>query len=197
MMAVREVAQVIDADWNGLDAYFTGVSTDSRTVRAGDLFVALSGEKFDGHKFVAGALEKGAVAAMVKGQAGYGDLIPSKPLIRVADTRLGLGQLAESWRKRFAVPLVAVTGSNGKTTVKEMIASILRQEIEKKQFSGHDAAEYVLATEGNFNNDIGVPLMLLRLRAQHVFAVIEMGMNHIGGNSISNATGKTECGSNY
>jgi len=180
MMAVREAAQVIDADWNGLDAYFTGVSTDSRTVRTGDLFIALSGEKFDGHKFVVGAIEKGAVAAMVKAQAGDGDLIPGKPLMRVADTRLGLGQLAASWRKRFAVPLVAVTGSNGKTTVKEMIASILRQEIENKQFGDHDAAEYVLATEGNLNNDIGMPLMLLRLRAQHVFAVIEMGMNHIG-----------------
>lgn len=180
MMAVREAAQVIDADWNGLDAYFTGVSTDSRTVRAGDLFIALSGEKFDGHKFVVGAIEKGAVAAMVKAQAGDGDLMPGKPLMRVADTRLGLGQLAASWRQRFAAPLVAVTGSNGKTTVKEMIASILRQEIENKQFGDHDAAEYVLATEGNLNNDIGMPLMLLRLRAQHVFAVIEMGMNHIG-----------------
>ncbi len=180
MMAVREAAQVIDADWNGLDAYFTGVSTDSRTVRAGDLFIALSGEKFDGHKFVVGAIKKGAVAAMVKAQAGDGDLMPGKPLMRVADTRLGLGQLAASWRQRFAAPLVAVTGSNGKTTVKEMIASILRQEIENKQFGDHDAAEYVLATEGNLNNDIGMPLMLLRLRAQHVFAVIEMGMNHIG-----------------
>ncbi len=180
MMAVREAVQVIDADWNGLDAYFSGVSTDSRTVRSGDLFVALSGEKFDGHKFVSRALEKGAVAAMVKAQAGYGDLMPSKPLIKVADTRLGLGQLAAAWRKRLAVPLVAVTGSNGKTTVKEMIALILRQEIENKQSGDQDAAEYVLATEGNLNNDIGVPLMLLRMRAQHVFAVIEMGMNHIG-----------------
>lgn len=180
MMTVREAAHAIDADWNGLDAYFSGVCTDSRTVQEGDLFVALSGEKFDGHKFVAGAIEKGAVAAMIKGQSGDDDLISGKPLIKVADTRLGLGQLAASWRKRFAVLLVAVTGSNGKTTVKEMVASIFRQEIENKRFGDNDPAEYVLATEGNLNNDIGVPLMLLRLRAQHVFAVIEMGMNHIG-----------------
>lgn len=178
MMTVQEAAHIIGAGWNGKDAYFKGVSTDSRTVQEGDLFVALSGDKFDGHKFIASAIEKGAVAAMVEVQAG--DVISDKPLIRVADTRLGLGQLAASWRKRFDVPLVAVTGSNGKTTVKEMIASILRQEIENKQLSDHHAAEYVLATEGNLNNDIGMPLMLLRLRVQHAYAVIEMGMNHIG-----------------
>jgi len=180
MMTVREAVLDIDADWNGLDAFFSGVCTDSRTVRAGDLFVALSGEKFDGHKFVASAIEKGAVAAMIKAQAGDDGLMSNKPLIKVTDTRLGLGQLAAAWRKRFAVPLVAVTGSNGKTTVKEMIASILRQEIKTRRVGDHDAAEYVLATEGNLNNDIGVPLMLLRLRAQHVFAAIEMGMNHRG-----------------
>lgn len=180
MMTVREATLDIDADWNGLDAFFTGVCTDSRTVRAGDLFVALSGENFDGHKFVASAIEKGAVAAMIKAQTGDVSLIPDKPLIRVADTRLGLGRLAAAWRNRFAVPLIAVTGSNGKTTVKEMIASILRQEIETRRFGDQDLAEYVLATEGNLNNDIGVPLTLLRMRAQHVFAVIEMGMNHQG-----------------
>ena len=181
MMTVREAALDIDADWNGLDAYFSGVCTDSRTVRKGDLFVALSGETFDGHKFVTSAIDQGAVAAMIKGQTGDDGLMSDKPLIRVDNTRLGLGRLASAWRKRFAVPLVAITGSNGKTTVKEMIASILRQEIETRRLDDHDAAaEYVLATEGNFNNDIGVPLMLLRMRAQHVFAAIEMGMNHRG-----------------
>jgi UDP-N-acetylmuramoyl-tripeptide--D-alanyl-D-alanine ligase len=179
MMTVAEAAHLIGADWNGLDAYFTGVSTDSRTVRTGDLFVALSGEKFDGHQFVASAIEKGAIATMVQADAANGQL-PSKPLVKVTDTRLGLGQLAASWRKRFNLPLVAVTGSNGKTTVKEMIASILQQEMKHKHSSEISEAEYVLATEGNLNNDIGVPLMLLRLRAQHSFAVIEMGMNHIG-----------------
>lgn len=180
MMTVREAVLDIDADWNGLDAYFSGVCTDSRTVREGDLFVALSGETIDGHKFVASAIEQGAVAAMIKAQTGDDGLMSDKPLIRVDDTRLGLGRLAAAWRKRFAVPLVAVTGSNGKTTVKEMIASILRQEIETRRLDDHSAAEYVLATEGNLNNDIGVPLMLLRMRAQHVFAAIEMGMNHRG-----------------
>ncbi len=179
MMTVKEAAHLIDAEWDGLDAYFTGVSTDSRTVRAGDLFVALSGDKFDGHQFVASAFEKGAVAAMVKADAD-GCHLPNKPLVKVGDTRIGLGQLAACWRKRFDLSLVAVTGSNGKTTVKEMIASILRQEIKNKNISELSEAEYVLATEGNLNNDIGVPLMLLRLRMQHTFAVIEMGMNHIG-----------------
>ena len=178
-MMVQEAVNTIKANWNGLDAYFTGVSTDSRTVQKGDLFVALSGERFNGHKFVSSAIERGAVAAMIKAQAAY-ELNPGRPLISVADTRLGLGQLAASWRKRFVMPLVAITGSNGKTTVKEMIASILRQEVDNQQLGDHDAAENVLATEGNLNNDIGVPLMLLRIREQHVFAVIEMGMNHMG-----------------
>lgn len=180
MMTAREAALDIDADWNGLDAYFSGVCTDSRTVREGDLFVALSGETFDGHKFINSALEQGAVAAMIKAQIDDDGLMSGKPLIRVDNTRLGLGRLAAAWRKRFTVPLVAVTGSNGKTTVKEMIASILRQEIVTRRLDNHDAAEYVLATEGNLNNDIGVPLMLLRMRVQHVFAAIEMGMNHRG-----------------
>lgn len=179
MMAVREAAHMIGAEWNGLDAYFTGVSTDSRKVRTGDLFVALSGEKFDGHQFVGSAIEKGAIAAMVQADAGN-DRLPNKPLIKVTDTRLGLGHLAAGWRKRFDLPLVAVTGSNGKTTVKEMIASILRQAIKNKHAGEISESKYVLATEGNLNNDIGVPLMLLQLRSQHTFAVIEMGMNHIG-----------------
>jgi UDP-N-acetylmuramoyl-tripeptide--D-alanyl-D-alanine ligase len=94
------------------------------------------------------------------------------PLIRVKNTRLGLGQLAAYWRERFNVSLVAVTGSNGKTTVKEMIAGILR--------NAAGGADKVLATEGNLNNDIGLPLMLLRLRERHCYAVMEMGMNHAG-----------------
>jgi UDP-N-acetylmuramoyl-tripeptide--D-alanyl-D-alanine ligase len=172
MMAVQEAARALDAEWRGEDAFFAGVSTDSRMVRRGDLFVALRGEKYDGHEFVVIAKEKGAVAAMVCREAETGNREWGIPLILVKDTRLGLGQLAAHWRGRFAIPLVAVTGSNGKTTVKEMIASILRQAT--------DGADRVLATEGNLNNDIGVPQMLLRLRAQHAYAVIEMGMNHAG-----------------
>lgn len=172
MMAVKEAAQALHAEWRGEDAFFTAVSTDSRTVGRGDLFVALRGENFDGHKFISAAQEKGAVAAMVCQESAIGQQPSGMPLILVQDTRLGLGQLAAHWRGRFALPLVAVTGSNGKTTVKEMIAAILRQTTGD--------ADKVLATQGNLNNDIGVPQMLLRLRAQHVYAVIEMGMNHSG-----------------
>jgi UDP-N-acetylmuramoyl-tripeptide--D-alanyl-D-alanine ligase len=172
MMTVQEAARALDAEWCGEDAFFTGVSTDSRMVGCGDLFVALKGEKFDGHEFVAVAKKKGAVAAMVCQGSETGNQESGISLILVKDTRLGLGQLAVYWRGHFTVPLVAVTGSNGKTTVKEMIASILRQTA--------GSADRVLATEGNLNNDIGVPQMLLRLRAQHAYAVIEMGMNHAG-----------------
>ncbi len=172
MMAVQEAVRVLDAEWHGKNVVFTGVSTDSRTVKCGDLFIALRGDKFDGHKFVAIAKEKGAVAAMVCQGLEIGNQESGIPLILVKDTRLGLGRLAAYWRGRFTIPLVAVTGSNGKTTVKEMIASILRQR--------EGGADRVLATAGNLNNDIGVPQTLLRLREQHAYAVIEMGMNHTG-----------------
>ena len=175
MMMVQEAAQAIKANWHGEDAYFTGVSTDSRTVKQGDLFVALTGENFDGHDYIAGALEKGAVAAMTHNQ----EVTAAIPTIQVADTRLGLGQLAAYWRGRFKMPLVAVTGSNGKTTVKEMIALILCETL-KDTASIRECSEQVLATEGNLNNEIGVPQMLFRLSEQHRYAVIEMGMNHMG-----------------
>jgi UDP-N-acetylmuramoyl-tripeptide--D-alanyl-D-alanine ligase len=172
MMRLTEAAQALGAQAPGVqmlgtDVEFTSVSTDTRTIRPGALFVALRGERFDGHDFVDQALAAGAAAAMVDEKfEGQGNLL------RVPDTRLGLGHLAAYWRGKFDLPLVAVTGSNGKTTVKEMIASILRT------VCGDDAQ--VLATEGNLNNDIGVPQMLLRLTAQHRYAVIEMGMNHFG-----------------
>ena len=167
MMRLTEAARALDAELLGADAEFTSVSTDTRTIKPGALFIALRGERFDGHEFVAQALATGAAAAMVDEKfEGQGNLL------RVADTRLGLGRLAAHWRGKFDIPLVAVTGSNGKTTVKEMIAAILRAEC------GEDAQ--VLATEGNLNNDIGVPQMLLRLNAAHRYAVIEMGMNHFG-----------------
>ena len=169
MLSLGQAAAALNAERQGADVAFTGVTTDSRAIKPGDLFVALRGERFDGHEFVTQALAQGAVAAMV-------DTVSPDwkglPLLRVADTRLGLGALAASWRGRFAVPVVAVTGSNGKTTVKEMIAAILRAEC--------GAAETVLVTRGNLNNDIGMPLTLLGLRDSHRFAVIEMGMNHPG-----------------
>ena len=174
MMRIVEAAQAIAAEVRGADGAFTSVSTDTRTLQRGALFVALRGERFDGHDFVKLALESGAAAVMV--DAGFrvqsSGVRDDAPLLVVADTRLGLGKLAAAWRNRFAIPLIAITGSNGKTTVKEMLAAILRVEA--------GTADAVLATQGNLNNDIGVPLMLLRLRATHRYAVIEMGMNHLG-----------------
>ncbi|MSQ51321.1 MAG: UDP-N-acetylmuramoyl-tripeptide--D-alanyl-D-alanine ligase [Betaproteobacteria bacterium] len=148
---------------------FTSVSTDSRRFERGALFVALRGERFDGHDFVAVVARAGAAGAMVDRQWAIGSA--PLPLLVVEDTRVSLGILAAAWRTRFAIPLIAVAGSNGKTTVKEMIAAILREQF---------GADHVLATEGNFNNDIGVPLTLLRLRETHRAAVVEIGMNHPG-----------------
>lgn len=180
MITVQQAATILQAEWNGPDARFIGVSTDSRTLTGGELFVALTGDKFDGSRFVHSAKLKGAVAAMVPLTADAVDLPQDFPLIRVKDTRLGLGRLAAQWRSRFAMPLIGVTGSNGKTTTKEMIAAILRQATaaESSLLAGQN--EGVLATEGNLNNDIGVPQMLLRMRSHHRYAVIEMGMNHVG-----------------
>lgn len=182
MMTVQEAARVLQAEWVGEDAYFTGISTDSRTVTRGDLFVALQGPSFDGHDFVVQVRDKGAAGAMVHRDSEAEAGKPGIPLMLVENTRLGLGQLAAYWRGRFSIPVVAVTGSNGKTTVKEMIASILQRVTEpaEKVNATMNGSNQVLATEGNLNNDIGVPLMLLRLRETHRYAVIEMGMNHSG-----------------
>ena len=150
------------------DPLMTGVSTDSRSIQVGELFVALSGMSFDGHAFVARAAERGASAAMVSRLVADVAI----PQIVVSDTRLAYGRLAQLWRRRFAIPMLALTGSNGKTTVKEMLRAI---------FIAHlGSADAVLATEGNLNNDVGVPQMLLRLNANHQLAVFELGMNHLG-----------------
>ena len=142
------------------------VHTDSRSLQAGDLFVALQGERFDAHDFLPQAAASGAVAAL----AQHGLEAAQLSGIEVPDSRRALGQLAQGWRAQFELPLIAVTGSNGKTTVTQMIASILRAGW------GDDA----LATQGNLNNDIGVPQTLLRLRPHHRCAVVELGMNHPG-----------------
>lgn len=175
MMLLSQAAKVLNGQLIGPDVRFTAVSTDSRKIRAGDLFIALSGEHFDGSAFIANALQSGAVAAMANADRLdelSSMLNPQSSILAVKDTRLALGQLAAYWRKQFDIPLVAITGSNGKTTVKEMLASILRAA------SGGEAM--VLATMGNLNNDIGMPLTLLQMNAQHRYAVIEMGMNHPG-----------------
>ncbi len=142
------------------------VNTDTRTLTSGDLFIALRGEKFDANDFLADAKAKGASAAIAERSLAENALAG----FLVQDSRVALAQLATGWRKKFDLPLIAVTGSNGKTTVTQMIASILRA------WKG-DAA---LSTQGNLNNDIGVPLTVLRLRDAHEVAVVELGMNHPG-----------------
>lgn len=142
------------------------VHTDSRNIEVGDLFVALQGERFDAHDFLQQVSQSGAIAAMVVS----GKVNPNLACVEVPDTRIGLGQLAKGWRSQFQMPVIAVTGSNGKTTVTQMLASILRCAF----------GDGALATQGNLNNDIGVPQTVLRLRASHRGAVIELGMNHPG-----------------
>jgi UDP-N-acetylmuramoyl-tripeptide--D-alanyl-D-alanine ligase len=176
MMDLLEAAQATGGTALHGNPVFVGVSTDSRKIGAGELFVALSGENFDGHAFVRDVLARGAAAALVNtawAEANGAAL----PLLAVGDTRLGLGALAGSWRARFSIPLIGITGSNGKTTVKEMCAAVLREQARRDGFDGELT---VLATVGNLNNDIGVPQMLLRLSIAHRAAVIEMGMNHPG-----------------
>ena len=146
--------------------------TDSRAIVPGQLFVALRGERFDGHDFVEAAQAAGAAAVMVDTRWEAENAQSNVARLVVDDTRLALGALAAGWRGRFDIPLIGITGSNGKTTVKEMCASVLHA-----WFGKEDA---VLATQGNLNNDIGLPLTLLGLRAHHKAAVIEMGMNHPG-----------------
>lgn len=160
----------------GTDAAVMSVCSDSRRLAPGQLFVALRGERFDAHHFVSEALRAGAAGAIVERNRAPEGVEPS-PLIEVDDTRAALAALATWWRSRFHLPLIGVTGSNGKTTVKEMIAAILRAQARQ---DGLDPALAVLATRGNLNNDIGVPHMLLELNAAHRYAVIEMGMNHPG-----------------
>ena len=198
MMTTQAAARALQAECWGEDKSFERVSTDSRAIMPGDLFIALGGDKFDGHDFVAEVMEKGAAAALVQMDWARKNPQPRLPLILVENTRLALGHLAAYWRGLFQIPLVAVTGSNGKTTVKEMIASILRRVNagagDSVQRNGSDK---VLATEGNLNNDIGVPLMLLRLREGHQYAVIEMGMNHAGEIWLSHQTRPAFCGVDY
>ena len=146
------------------------VHTDTRSLQAGDLFVALKGERFDAADFIASAAQQGASAVLCNADAADQLALAGLPGVLVADARQALGDLARHWRRRFQGPLIAVTGSNGKTTVTQMIASVLRA------WHGDDA----LATQGNFNNDIGLPLTLLRLRDHHRVAVVELGMNHPG-----------------
>jgi UDP-N-acetylmuramoyl-tripeptide--D-alanyl-D-alanine ligase len=157
------VARAVEGRLVGADGPFMAVATDSRTLPAGALFVAIAGDRFDGNDFVVDAQAKGAAGAMVSRLA-------STPLaqIEVRDTRRALGAMARAWRAAFAVPTVAVTGSSGKTTVKELIATIL------------GVSRSICVTRGNLNNDIGVPLTLLRLTAEDDALVVELGANRAG-----------------
>ena len=168
MMDTATAAQVMHGRPVGGSVPFLRVTTDSRDLRAGDLFVALRGERFDGHDFVQKALAQGAAAALVAADRAAA---LTGTLIAVDDPLLALGRLAAHWRARFDLPLALVVGSNGKTTVKEMTAAILRECL---------GVDEVLATRGNLNNAIGLPLTLLRLTPAHRAAVIELGMNHRG-----------------
>ena len=166
MMRLSEAALATRGQLIGADVEFCCVRTDSRAIKKGQLFVALQGENFDGHEYAAQSLEQGASAVLVSKASNV------SPAVVVEDTRLALGDLASHWRAKFDMPVVAITGSNGKTTVKEMLAAIL------KVATADDAS--VLATQGNLNNDIGLPMTMLNLGKQHRYAVLEMGMNHTG-----------------
>ncbi len=164
---LSQVAEAVSGRMLGQDLALSGVSTDTRAIAPGQLFVALKGERFDAHEFLAQAVASGASALLVSDE---GKVPTGVPAVVVDDTRLALGRLAKAWRAAFELSVIAITGSNGKTTTKEMVAAILQAEF----------GEAVLATRGNLNNDIGLPLTLLGLNAGHRAAVIEMGMNHPG-----------------
>ena len=173
MMTLMQAAEMIPGAHLIGDATLSvnRVHTETRTIEPGDLFVALKGERYDANQFLAEAQERGAVGVVCHRGADPLSYPPSLPRIEVDDTKTALGLLAKHWRAQFDLPLIAVTGSNGKTTVTQMIASIL------DAFAPEGGA---LATQGNLNNEIGVPLTLLRLRQHHRIAVVELGMNHPG-----------------
>jgi UDP-N-acetylmuramoyl-tripeptide--D-alanyl-D-alanine ligase len=166
---LSDVARDTDGRLHGADRSFDSVSTDTRTIGPGQLFFALRGERYDARDFVAVAAERGAAGAVVE-QLAEVDLSQ----VEVGDSRLALGALARKWREHFDIPVIGITGSNGKTTVKELVAAIMRAALAEV---GDDV---VLATQGNLNNDIGLPLTLLGLRDHHRSAVVEMGANHPG-----------------
>ena len=165
-----ENARLVDPLGQGGGLSLRRVHTDTRTIEPGDLFVALRGERFDGNDFLTEARARGAVAAICQGDADARLQAAGLPGLVVPDAKLALATLATAWRAQLKLPLIAVTGSNGKTTVTQMVAAILRAF----------KPQACLATQGNLNNDIGVPLTLLRLRVQHEIAVVELGMNHPG-----------------
>lgn len=161
--SIADCAPALQANVLGNEVHVSGVSIDTRTLTPGDLYVAIQGENFNGHEFVGAAQQAGAVALLVH------ERVDSElPQLVVEDTVVALGRLATWWAQRFDIPTIAITGSNGKTSVKEIVTAILRQ------------MGPVLSTKGNLNNEIGVPLTLLGMRSEHLYAVVEMGANHAG-----------------
>ena len=170
-LTLSQVAAALGVDLIGEDRSFSQISINTRTLQQGDLFIAIKGENFDAHDFLQQAEVSGACGLVV--EQNCDSVLPQ---IKVKNSRQALGDIATLWASAFSLPIVAVTGSCGKTTVKEMTAAILAHG----HCSEHNGCEHVLATRGNLNNDIGVPLTLLRLDYEHEAAVIELGANHIG-----------------
>ncbi len=169
-MPLSNAAKILSANLinDQQNIQFSGISTDTRTIQKGNLFVALKGEKYDAHNFIDEAVQNGAAAVLVNRQVKV-----TIPQLIVSDSLAALGKLAKSWRDQFHIPFIALTGSNGKTTTKNMLGAIFLQAY-------HNHQDQILFTQGNFNNDIGLPLTLSRLTANHRVAIIEMGMNHFG-----------------
>ncbi len=163
-LSLAQLAQSLGLNFQAMDCEFENISINTKTLNKGDLFVAIKGENFDAHDFLDEVKQKGACALVVEKCNSV-----KLPQLQVADTRIALGTIASLWRQNYHLPIVAITGSCGKTTVKEMTSKIFQYE-----------KQCVLATQGNLNNDIGVPLTLLRLNKEHKMAVIEMGANHLG-----------------
>lgn len=167
-MTLSQIATILGLSPSQYQGVFQGISIDSRTLTPGNLFVAIKGERVDGHDYLNFAQQQGAVAAIVTHRVES-----ALPQFLVSDATLALGKIATAWREQFNLPIIAVTGSNGKTTLKNMIAAILTAACQ------HNESQ-VLATKGTLNNHLGLPLTLARLGTEHRYAAIEMGMNHFG-----------------
>ncbi|MCX4190341.1 UDP-N-acetylmuramoyl-tripeptide--D-alanyl-D-alanine ligase [Methylophaga sp. OBS3] len=162
-LVLTDIAKLLGCDYQGAATAVTGTAIDSRKVKKGDIFIALTGSQVDGHDYLAQAREAGAVAALVSRKQD-----DELPQLVVEDVVSAFGKLATHWAEQSQAKIVAITGSNGKTTLKEMVSAMLAQQ------------HHVIATQGNLNNELGVPLTLTRLKAEHQYAVIEMGANHLG-----------------
>jgi UDP-N-acetylmuramoyl-tripeptide--D-alanyl-D-alanine ligase len=167
-MTLMQTAALLGLEPINLTGNFSGLSINTQTLSEGNLFIALPGARVDGHDFIDEAKRKGAAAALVTHP-----VVSSLPQLVVKDAVIAMGKLGEAWRNRFSIPFIAITGSNGKTTLKNMLASILKSACDNDE-------SQVLATQGTLNNHLGLPLTLSRLNTQHRYAVIEMGMNHFG-----------------